>query len=90
MVSTDITIINQTVEYNQRLIAEEIEEQPSSHEDNEDDEGDRVPEEAKEEDWEDENGVVHTEVTDVDWNAGNFVEEAGGKADGTEIEHDLP
>ncbi|KAK4267330.1 hypothetical protein QN277_024124 [Acacia crassicarpa] len=86
----DYTVIDRTAGNDQRLVAEEIEEQPKSHEYDEDDEGDRVPEEAEEENKEHDHGVVHTEVADVDSNAGNRVREAAGEAERSEIEHELP
>lgn len=48
--SQNHTIVNQTAEEDQRLIAKEVQEQPNGKHGGEDDKGDRMPQEAQEED----------------------------------------
>ena len=70
---------------NERLIAEEVEEEPEGHHDDEDDEGDRMPEEGEEEDYEYDDGVVHTEVSEVDFDASESVVEVGRESEGAVV-----
>nr|AAV59372.1 unknown protein [Oryza sativa Japonica Group] len=49
----------------ERLVAEEVEEEPGDHAGEEDDEGDRVPEQGEEHHGEHHDGVVHGEVAQV-------------------------
>lgn len=48
--SQNQSIVNQTAEDDQRLVAKEIQEQPNGKHGGEDDEGDRMPQEAQEQD----------------------------------------
>ncbi|OIW09007.1 hypothetical protein TanjilG_05983 [Lupinus angustifolius] len=83
-------IVDGASEYDERLVAEEVEEEPRGDEDDEDDERDRVPEEAEEENEEENDGVVHLEEGEVGWNTGNGVGEAVGEGEGVEVEHGVP
>lgn len=84
------SIVNQIAEEDQRLISKEIEEQPNGEHGGEDDEGDRMPEEAQEENQEDDNDIIHTEVGDVGFDARESVAEVERESEGVEIEHEPP
>lgn len=75
---------------NERLIAEEVEEEPERQHEEEDEEGNRVPEKGEEEDYEDDDGVVHTEVSEIDFDASESVVEVGRESEGAVIGDHTP
>lgn len=77
-------------EDHQRLVPQEIQEQPGGHHDREHDERDRVPEQAEEDDHQDDDGVVHGEVPAVGPDPDVGVPEARGDAEGVPVDHLLP
>ncbi|CAN6439466.1 unnamed protein product [Victoria cruziana] len=58
-------IVHRPAEEHERLVAEEVQQEPGDENDDEDDKRDRLPEEAKEEEHEDDHGVVDAEVGEV-------------------------
>ena len=63
-------------EDHERLVAEEVEEDPEDDQDGQDEERGRVVDEAQEEDEEDDDGVVGSEVDEVRLDPRDRVEEA--------------
>jgi len=84
------TVADHPAKEEERLIAEEVEEEPRRHEHHEHDQRYRMPEETEEEHDEHHDGVVHLEVGDVLPHAPQGVGETAGKGKGVEVEHDLP
>uniref|UniRef100_A0A0A9CK53 Uncharacterized protein n=1 Tax=Arundo donax TaxID=35708 RepID=A0A0A9CK53_ARUDO len=76
----DDAVADDAAEEDEWLVAEEVEDEPGEHADEEDDEGDGVPEQGEEDDDEDDDGVVHGEVGEVGAHAEVRVAEAGGQA----------
>jgi hypothetical protein len=84
----DVAVGDDAAEEDEGLVAEEVEDEPGEHADEEYDEGDGVPEEGEEDDDEDDDGVVHGEVGEVGAHAEVRVAEARGQADGVDV-HEL-
>lgn len=78
-------IIERLVEENERLVAEEVEEQPGDEDEEEHDDRDRVPEQAEEDDDEHHEGVIDAEVVDVLADSGHGVVVAEREREGREI-----
>jgi len=73
-----------------RLISEEVEENPENKDGEEDDHGDRVPEEAEEEDDEHNQGVVEAKVVEVASDSGHGVGVGDGERKGGQRKELLP
>lgn len=76
------SVINLPVEDDDRIVAEEIEEEPGDEHDQEHDHRDRMPQEAEEDDKEDDDGVIDAEVAEIEVDSGSSVGEAVGAAEG--------
>lgn len=84
------SIVEGLVEYDEGSVAREVEEEPCDEDKQEDDHGERVPEEAEEEDEKGYHGVVESEVTQVSFRAGHGVGVWDGRGEGGEVEELAP
>lgn len=86
----DETVIDLKSENDQRLVAEEVEEEPGDKDNQEDNHGNRMPQEAKEEYKEYDHSVIDTEVTEISFNTHGGFADGVGAGDGVEVKELRP
>lgn len=78
------------MEDHDRIVTEEVEEEPGNENDEEDDHRDRMPQEAQEDDQEDDQSVIDAVIAEIGVDSGSSLGEAVGSGEGGEISEFAP